>query len=155
MNKEIMKAMNKKETKLDSFKKWWRKNGYRVMRVVLFPVWACVVAKEKANDWLNSRQKWDEERVNEILSYYIPRRADWSDEDKTFYFFDNGMGWNLWSAKKYLKLKDRRFWKNHNHLWGDGIRGYLIDSFELEGFKKEVGNCEEGWTEISFTLIEK
>ena len=152
MNAEVIKAMNKKETKI---RKWWKKNRYKVMRVVLFPVWVCVITKEKATDWLNSRQKWSEERANEILSYYIPRCADWNDEDKTFYFFDNGMGWGLRSAKKYLKLKDRRFWKNHNCLWGNGIRSYLIDSFELEGFKKEIGDCESGWTEINFTLIEK
>ena len=38
MNAEIIKAMNKKETKIDAFKKWWKKNGYKVMRVVLFPL---------------------------------------------------------------------------------------------------------------------
>ena len=155
MNNEVIKAMNKKKTKVDTIRKWWKENGYKVMRVILFPVWACVIAKEKVTDWLNSRQKWSEERADKILSYYIPRRADWNDENKTFYFFDNGMGWGLRSARKYLKLKDRRFWNNHNFLWSNGIRSYLINSFELEGFKKEVGDCEGGWTEISFTLIEK
>ena len=28
MNKEIIKAMNKKETKIDKIRKWWNKNGY-------------------------------------------------------------------------------------------------------------------------------
>ena len=155
MNKEIIKAMNKKETKLDTFRKWWNKNGYKVMRVILFPIWWGICAKNKIEAWLNSRHTWNEEKANEVLNYYIPRRAEWCEEDKTFYFFDNGYGWSMCSAKKYLKLKDRRWWNNHRGWTGGKIRSYLIDSFELEGFTKEVGECSDGWTEISFVMIEK
>ena len=155
MNKEVVKAMNKKENRFNAIKKWWNKNGYKVMRVVLFPIWFGIKAKEKINYYLNSREEWSEERVKEILSYYIPRMADWDEEDKCFYFFDNGYGWSIGLAKKYLKRKDRRFWNVHNDWCGGKIRSYLIDEFELEGFKKEVGNCSEGWTEIAFRMIEK
>lgn len=155
MNKEIIKAMNKKETKLDTFRKWWGKNGYKVMRVILFPIWFGVCAKEKIGAWLNSRHTWSEEKANEVLNYYVPRRADWCEEDKTFYFFDNGYGWSMCSAKRYLKLKDRRWWNIHRGWTGGKIRSYLIDTFELEGFTKEVGECSDGWTEISFVMIEK
>lgn len=155
MNKEIIKAMNKKETKLDTFRKWWGKNGYKVMRVILFPIWFGVCAKEKIGAWLNSRHTWSEEKANEVLNYYVPRRADWCEEDKTFYFFDNGYGWSMCSAKRYLKLKDRRWWNVHRGWSGGKIRSYLIDNFELEGFTKEVGECSDGWTEISFVMTEK
>ena len=155
MNKEVIKAMNKKENRFNTIKKWWDKNGYKVMRVVLFPIWLGIKAKEKITSYLNSREEWSEERVKEILNYYIPRLADWDEEDKCFYFFDNGYGWSIGLAKKYLKRKDRRFWNVH-HGWGGGkIRSYLIDEFELEGFEKEIGNCSEGWTEIAFRMIEK
>ena len=155
MNKEIVKAMNKKENRFNAIKKWWNKNGYKVMRVVLFPVWFGIKAKEKITSYLNSREEWSEERVKEILNYYIPRLADWNEEDKSFYFFDNGYGWSIGLAKKYLKRKDRRFWNIYNGWSGGKIRSYLINEFELEGFEKEVGNCSEGWTEIAFRMIEK
>ena len=150
MNKEVLKAMNKKEKK-HPFRKWWNKNGYKVMRVIFFPIWICVVIVEKIQKALNDRQVWSEERANEILSYYIPRKANWCEEDKTFYFFDNGMGWgNL--AKKHIKLKDRRWWKCHRGFWGGDIRKYLIEKFELDGFTKKLGDCCDGWTELSFTM---
>ena len=38
MNVEAIKAMNKKETKSDAIRKWWNKNGYKVMRVIFFPI---------------------------------------------------------------------------------------------------------------------
>ena len=155
MNKEVIKAMNKKENRFNAIKKWWDKNGYKVMRVVLFPIWLGIKAKEKITSYLNSREEWSEERVKEILNYYIPRLADWDEEDKCFYFFDNGYGWSIGLAKKYLKRKDRRFWNIYNGWSGGKIRSYLIDEFELEGFEKEIGNCSEGWTEIAFRMIEK
>ena len=155
MNIEVIKAMNKKETKIDKFRKWWDKNSCEIMRVVFFPLLWANKTKEKITSYLNSRVKWDEEKAKEILNYYIPRKAEWSAEDKTFYFFDNGYGWEMYYAKKYLKRKDRRFWRIYTGWNGGKIRSYLIDEFELEGFKKEIGDCYYGWTEISFIMIEK
>lgn len=150
MNKEIIKAMNKKEKKTT----WWKKNGYKVMRIILFPIWFGIIGKEKFDEWLNSHNTWNEERADEIFNYYIPRCAKWNAEDKHFYFFDNGYGWNMCFAKRYLKRKDRRFWKVNSGWAGGKMRQYLINKFELDGFTKEVGNCSEGWTEIIFTIKE-
>lgn len=154
MNKEIIKAMNKKETKIGELKKWWRKNGYKVMRVILFPIWWGICAKNKTEKYLNSKCEWDEERANEILSYYIPRAADWDNEDKTFYFADNGIGWGMSYSKKFIRLRDRRWWKKYTCGWGGKVRTHLIEKFELEGFIKEVGDCSDGWTEVCFKMIE-
>ena len=95
MNKEVIKAMNKKEPseRVKAFKKWWEKNGYKVMRVVLFPIWAYVKITEAIEKYLNSRNEWSEARADEILNYYVPHFAEWDAEKKTFYFFDNGYGW--------------------------------------------------------------
>ena len=155
MNAEVIKAMNKKDTKVNKLRKWWCKNSYKVMRIILFPIWFGINAKKKITTYLDSREEWSEERVKEILNYYVPRLADWDEEDKCFYFFDNGYGWSIGLAKKYLKRKDRRFWNVHNDWCGGKIRSYLINEFELEGFEKEVGNCSDGWTEIAFRMIEK
>ena len=150
MTNEVIKAMQGK--KKHKIRKWWNKNSYKIFRVILFPFWIGSVLTSKCRTWLNSREEWDEARAIEILNYYIPRRSEWYAEDKSFYFFDNGLGWNIKFAKKYLKLKDRRFWKVHSGK----MRVLLINKFELEGFTKELGDCSEVWTtEISFVLNEK
>ena len=158
MNSEIVKAMNRKNGK-HPVRDWWRKNGYKVWRVVLFPIWYPMQMWERLSyKWhaaRSARQIWSEERANAILSYYIPRRAEWGEEEKTFFFFDNGMGWGFHSAKKYLKWKDRRWWKKFCGWTGGKIRDYLINQFELEGFVKKVHDCSDGWTEISFKKIEE
>lgn len=152
MNNEIIKAMNRK-SKNNAFRKWWSKNGYKVNRVIFFPIWIGSVIAEKIKKYLNNREVWSEERVKAILDYYVPRRADWDETDKTFYFFDNGYGWSMGCAKKYLKRKDRRWWNVHQRGWvGGKIRDYLINKYEINGFTKKIGNCSNGWTEISFTM---
>ena len=149
MNKEVVKAMQgKKEHKA---RKWWRKNGYKVWRVVLFPLWAGEILWNEINTRLNRKEEWNEERANEILNYYIPRRAEWNEKEQCFYFFDNGMGWGIGYAKKFLKRKDRRFWEVNSGWWGGKMREYLVEKFQLEGFTKEVGFCDD-WTEVTFNL---
>ena len=154
MNAEITKAMNKKEKK-HTLRKWWKKNGYKVLRVIFFPVWIIGNLVEKRKNKIYQQTEWSEERANKILTYYIAKTAEWNDEDKTFYFFDNGMGWGMKYHQKKIKRKDRRFWKKFVCCWGGEIRVHLIDKFELEGFEKEIGNCSDGWTEVCFRLIEK
>ena len=158
MNAEIIKAMNRKNEK-HPIRNWWRKNGRKVMRVVLFPIWVPVWAVDKIQNKIKSKMyariEWSDERANEILSYYVPRTGNWDEETQTFYFFDNGYGWSMCSAKKRLKFKDRRFWNKFRGYGGGEIREYLMNSFELEGFTKELGDCSDGWTTISFKKIEE
>lgn len=143
MNKEAVRAMKKKERK---FSKWWRANGYKVMRILLFFIWIPMRIGEK----LDERQKWSEKRADKILSYYVPRNAEWDASENCFYFFDNGLGWN--TKKKKVKWRDRRWWKCNCRFFGGKIRSYLISTFELEGFRKEVLETENNTTEIIFYL---
>ena len=139
MNNEIIKAMNRKPKK-KIFRKWLSKNGYKVNRVIFFPIWIGTLIVKKIQTKLNNRQVWSEERAKQILDYYIPRKAEWCEEDKTFYFFDNGMWWgNL--AKRYLKFKDRRWWNNNRAWCGRKIHKYLINKYKIAGFTKEIRNC--------------
>jgi len=135
MNKEVIKAMNKNKTVLAKIYKWWKKNKYKINRVIFFPLWVGIIIKDKINDYLNNKQSWSEEKANDILNYYIPRYSEWHEDEKEFYFYDNnGSGWSIVYAKYYLKRKDRRFWNCNAYR----IRDYLVNTFELEGFTKEI-----------------
>ena len=151
-NKEIIKAINKKEKKQSAFRKWWKANSYKVWRIVLFPLGVVLKIQDIITKALNNRNKWDETRAKAIFDYYIPRRAEWEKENNEFYFFDNGYGWSIYYAKRYLKRKDRRFWKVNSGWCGGDLRNYLIDCYELEGFTKEIYNCSDGQTELVFKM---
>jgi len=150
MNKEILKAIEDKQKK-HPFREWWGRNNYKVMRVILFPIWIYVEVSDRIKNWLYKRTTWDEKRADEILQHYIPRVSDWLPEKNAFWFYDNGYGWEIWSAKRFLKRKDHLFWRKFHRE----IEKYLIKKFELEGFKKEVLNTYGGDTEIIFKSLDK
>ena len=130
MNKEIIKAMNKRETKIDKARKWWSNNGYKVKRVIFFPVCLGIITRDKITLYLNSREKWDEERVKEILNYYVPRVAEWDKKHKRFYFFDNRCGWSINYAKKYAAENNKKSIKLDCNM----KRGKLRELYEKNGF---------------------
>lgn len=150
MNKEILKAIEDKQKK-HPFREWWSRNNYKGMRVILFPIWIYVEISDRIKNWLYERTTWDEKRADEILQHYIPRASDWLPEKNAFWFYDNGYGWEIWSAKRFLKRKDHLFWRKFH--WE--IERYLIKKFELEGFKKEVLDTYGGGTEIIFKSLDK
>lgn len=150
MNKEILKVIEDKQ-KEHPFRNWWSRNNYKVMRVILFPIWIYVEISDRIKNWLYERTTWDEKRADEILQHYIPRASDWLPEKNAFWFYDNGYGWEIWSAKRFLKRKDHLFWRKFH--WE--IEKYLIKKFELEGFKKEVLDTYGGDTEIIFKSLDK
>jgi len=71
MTNEVIKAMQG-DKKKHKARKWWCKNGYKVMRVILFPIWGGSILVSKYRSWRNSKEEWSEERATEILNYYIP-----------------------------------------------------------------------------------
>ena len=151
MNKEVIKAMNRKPRKeKNTFHKWWSQNGYKVMRVVLFPLWGYICVKKRIDKWLDEHPRWSEDRAKEILDYFIPRYAVWNEERKEFYFFDDGFVLTRAekSTKKYIKPKDRKFWKRYSYK----LRRYLFEDYQLEGFVKKIGNTCDDWTKVTFRL---
>lgn len=66
MNAEVIKAMNRKEPKTTKIREWWHKNDYKVYRIIFFPIWIATLLSTKFTKWLNSRQRWSDERANEI-----------------------------------------------------------------------------------------
>lgn len=157
MNQEVLKAMNKSNKEKFSVKV--KKVLKKIDKIILYPV--CLMCEgfdelgAKYQKWQASKNEWDEARAKEIFDYFIPRRCNWNEKDKTFYYFNNGYGWDMAIAKKYLKRKDRTFWKIHCGWWGNEMRKYLCEKYELEGFRKIVyHNYNPHFTEISFKLIE-
>lgn len=155
MNKEVIKAM-KRSTKKHRARNWRKEVRRKIGRFfsqLVRPYYDLKVWKHNRNV---KRYAWNEEKAKAILNYYIPRKARWLADDDALYFFDNGYGWRIGQAKKYLKRKDRKFWKyNTMGLFGDKMRKYLIEKFELEGFDKEVGDIFDGCTTVTFWLKEE
>lgn len=151
MTKEVEKAIkkaNKKNSKISKIKYWWSINDYKVYRVILFPICIIVTISEKIKNYSYSHNQWSKQEVDRILNYYVPRRAEYDKEEKTFYLYYSCFGETLENSKKYLKRKDRKFWKKYNYA----IHEYLKKEYELKGFKKVNHKCSNG-IEMEFIQI--
>ena len=163
MNKEIAKAITKKNKLNDWYRKqykknskkeeskwrnWLRKNRHIIFRVILFPVWFAVIFAEMIDRVLDSRTLWCEERANKILQNFVLDVAIWERENQTLYLADFCYDWRFEWVKYHIKKKDYRFYR----LYEDRMRLYLIESFMLDGFTKVVRNCENNCVEILFKI---
>lgn len=152
MNKETLKAINEKSKEPSKIKKWWKKNKYKVLEIIFSPIRAIYFLSQKISNWLDSRVEWNEERAIKILDYYVVNYSKWNEKDKTFDFFDTGIGWTYKkNIKVFVKRKDRRFWKLHYRK----IKEVLVNKYELEGFSKEVCDYDYSTVSILFTMQEE
>lgn len=159
MNKEVVKAMHRdhKPTGYFIFKCririWWRKNKYKIIRIIFFPIWVVDYLWHKYKLWRYQQEEWSDERTTEILNYYIPRTSKWDKKEQALFYDDNGYGW-LKNTKK-IRFKDRFYWKKYTDVFGGEIKKFLIQHFELEGFEKEIGICDAWQTQVGFYLIKE
>lgn len=163
MNKEVAKAINKKNKLNDRYRKqyeknskkreskwrnWLRKNRHIIFRVIFFPIWIAIIYANMLDRFLDSRTLWCEERANKILQNFVLDVAIWKRENQTLYLADFYYDWRFEWVKYHIKKKDYRFYR----LYEDRMRLYLIESFMLDGFTKVVRNCENNCVEILFKI---
>ena len=148
MNKEIEKAMNKKEHKIVT---WYKNNSYKIWRIILFPIWFFSTVNDKIAKKKYKNLEWDKTRADKILTRYMLRESEWNEKEKSFYFWNNGWYISSYSGKKATKRKDHKFCSKYKFE----LKEYLLNEFELEGFTKIIDDCDYGCIEITFKLNEK
>lgn len=105
MNKEIIKAINKTEKKAKKTAKKTYFSLNTLQKILVFPLKMCDTIRHKIHTKRYAKIVWDEKRVDEILNYFIPRRASWDKENKEFDFCYNSC---VWTISKTLKLVKRK-----------------------------------------------
>ncbi len=97
---------------------WWSRNGYKVWRVILFPVYLWILGFRAFEDWMVKRQKLDDKKDDEILSAFLAKRAE-VDEGCLWYCKE----WHYYSIRVegWLNIKYRYYLK--------AFRRTLMDKF--------------------------
>lgn len=73
VKEKIERAAEEKERQNRGFRSWWRKNGYKVCRVVLFPIWICVLCKEKYAKYRSEHFTEDVSKTKRYIDKAIPK----------------------------------------------------------------------------------
>lgn len=111
---------------------WWSRNGYKVWRVILFPVYLWILGFRAFEDWMVKRQKLDDKKDDEILSAFLAKRAE-VDEGCLWYC----TAWHYYSIRVdgWLKIKYRYYLK--------AFRRTLMDKFEKSWVPPMFARMEE------------
>jgi hypothetical protein len=141
--------MNARQVKREHVvREWWNENGYKVMRVVLYPLYVGYRVAEKYKEKQGEKLVWSEEQAKEVLDRNIPKICETFDSDglevntRTF----------LWNNKmKEFARKDRKWIRKFRNQ----LVNYLINDYEIEGSDKEFDDCFGGYREGYVIFTEK
>ena len=79
--KDKFDALLERKTTESSAKKWWRTNRYKVLRIILFPIWIVVLAKNEVDESLYRNAQWSESRADRIIGKIVPQKLEVCDNE--------------------------------------------------------------------------
>ena len=128
------------------FKQWWNKNGYKVMRVLLFYIWipSLIIDKLKAKNYIKDYNNGEisVDWLKKFCDKYLPGICDKTENG--YYFFNNGYGF---SGYRFIKRRDRKIASIHR----SSLLYYIVDKYEIEGYTKDViDNGRYDYYEVEF-----
>ena len=110
MNK-IEKQVNKKKRRENNkFRKWWRKNDYKVWRVLLFWIWIPIKLFCDADDKKYKTMQYSDETTKKYLDKVLPYLVSyWGEEPNCFLITSAGdMGGIRFRALMSLRRRYRK-----------------------------------------------
>lgn len=136
VKEQIEKAYAKKQKK--TFAKWWNENGYKIMRVILWPIWLYEILREK-------KEKRDQERLNaagfskEVCKKYldkalpdlIAKSHDASDEILITDADDMG---GVYFNQLY-RCKNKKISNFFSRFMID-VKNYIIEEYTIDNYNK-------------------
>ena len=147
---DFEKRYNKynKVTIWKEFKKWWDKNGYKILRILLFYIWIpmLIIDKIKSKNYkkIYNNGEVSVDWLKKFCDTYLPGICDKTENG--YYFFNNGYGFG---GYKFIKRKDRKIASMHCSI----LLYYIVNKYEIEGYDKNIlssGGYYESGYEVEF-----
>ena len=137
--------------KNNKFISWWKKNDYKVYRIILFPlfpIWVTELLWEKYKDYKYKKLVFNEEKCKKYLDFVIPKMVVRYNDDHNEILISNAddMGGiefsdfhSSWMHKKYRKqyLFFLKFYSE--------IADYILEKYQIEGYKKNIVDNWKEW----------
>ncbi len=138
MENKIEKQVNKKKRRENNkLKKWWRKNSYKVWRVLLFWLWLPMLLHEKISkkryDAMKYSDKSNKKYLDKVLPYLV---AYWEDDSNCFLMTEAGdMGGIRFKSLGYLPRKYRKQERYFTKFYQE-VKAYIVRTYEIDGYEK-------------------
>jgi len=136
MNDSLIKAKAKKDKKRP-IRDWWRKNDYKVFRVILFPVYFVSLFSERHKDKTYEQMEFSSDVCKKYLDKVLPNMvAHYCEDAKNFLISStDDMGdlefHDFWGSYNKNKKSSRFFLKFDNQF-----RDYIMNEYQIDGYQK-------------------
>ncbi len=133
IEKQVAKKQRKENNKL---RKWWRKNDYKVWRVLLFWIWIPIVLLNKRDDKQYKAMQYSDETTKKYLDKVLPHLVSyWGEEANCFLVTDAGDFGGiqfraLMSLPTRYRKQERYFVKFYQEVKAFIVRTYQVDGYE-------------------------
>ena len=141
--KERIQIEFEKKNKM-TLSKWWDKNGYKIMRVILFPIYLIVLLNEKRKDAAYKSLEYTDEKCKRYLDKVMPKMVARHCEDANEILISScdDMGDIEFSDFRRCKNKKAaRFFLRFSQK----VKEYILEEYVIEGYKKMVLNNWTHW----------
>ena len=142
--KQLSKESKKKSIKNGKIGSWWRKNDYKVYRVILFYLWIPVWLFDKYKERRYSSLEFSEEYCKKCLDKILPKLITYHNEDPDCFLISDydDYGYIEFSDlyRNYYPTKKCKREKEFLSKFSAKTRAYVIEKYEIDGYKKIVAN---------------
>lgn len=146
MNK-ILKAKNKLDRKENNkFRKWWVKNRHIIFRTILFPIWITLEMCEKYKNNTYEKMEYSPKLTKKYLDKILPKMVVGYCYDVKNFTISNSN--DAGDIRVYDFSRKNKYLSKFSHLLLD----YIINEYEIEGYKKFVMNTPAHWRKASQKL---
>lgn len=123
---------------------WWNKNGYKVNRVILWPLWVTI----KLNEKYKTRQQPNFKRIKKYLDKYLPERARgyWDKKLNGFGIIERD-----WDNEYLLIDSTNLIFYRHSRAYKycqrhkKTIQEYIFNEYQIDGFTKLTIEKDMEW----------
>ena len=146
MNK-IEKQVNKKKRRENNrLKKWWRKNSYKVWRVLLFWFWLPIKLFYDAGNKKYKAMQYNNETTKKYLDKVLPYLVSYWGEESDCFLITNASDMGGISFRALIHLP-RRYRKQERYFtkFYEEAKAYIVRKYEVDGYEKFPILTSEDW----------
>ena len=149
MDKKLLKSKAKRDKKRP-MRTWWRKNGYKVWRVILFPAWIYYTLKDKRTEKTYKELQFSPELCNKYLNRVLPDMVARECEDINCFLISDSESMGdielsyLYDSRS-IKEKYRRFFGRVRNQ----VKEFILNEYTIDRYETVILNRWTDWERMS------
>lgn len=142
--KQLNKRISKHNIRNAAFFKWWRKNDYKVYRVIFFPIYIIQLIREKCHKHTYDKLQFSNEKSKKLIDKELSRLVAYdidcgliSKDEEIAICTSNDFGISFSSFGVWYRGQNKSA-KNYFLKFSSEIKEFIINEYAIDGYQKMV-----------------